>query len=527
MTNDKIQVYVGNVYSVLKFSNSTLRSRVDGAFAIEIPNREYAGRYNAWMKTCGRKHFFIKSKNALPTGLLHLLDEIFGELCEIEYIDKRTPPKLFADPIKTEEDAKLGFGDNQITLRDYQIAAVNSSIKASRGIHNIAVRGGKTEIKAAICDRLRPTNAKSNTKILILYNNTQLLEQTADRIEGYLEESVGRIYGGKWEEHRINCISVPKIYRDVTRGSKKKKKRAMDLINNCDVLLVDECHRLQSKSYYVIARKCPAYYRLGFSGTPYSNNKYQSYHIISMLGRTLSTITSKDLSDRGYTAKATFVIVRNYSRPPELFNSGDYDHHVEEGIIHNCYRNDIICNMARRSINNGNKTLIIIERVEHGKILAEALGCDFVWGETHLRERQSAFAEFDHGDVDLMVTNKIAGEGLNIKNIKLLIYASGYKAYTKIIQHSGRALTKKSEDNTCVIVDFYDAFSRYLKSHSEERMDIYQNLGYEVRMISPDNLLSPDLKKSFHKNLVTVRDMYDNSSSPEDLDRLEKALEEI
>lgn len=520
---EKIEVHVGNVYSVIHCPNSTAKSRIDRAFAIDIPNKEYAARYNHWMKIHGKKHFFVKSKNALPTGLIHIFDEVFGELYDISYSDKRKKPDLYSDLLA--EESKLGHGENQITLRDYQVEAVNSSIKSSRGIHNIAVRGGKTEIKAAICNQLRPKEVGSKTKILIMYNNTQLLEQTADRIQMYLEEPVGRIYGGKWKEHRINCISVPKIYRDITKGSKEKKRRAENLIKNTDVLLVDECHRLQSKSYYTIARKCPAYYRFGFSGTPYSNNRYQSYHIISMLGRTLSTISSKDLSDRGYTAEATFVIVENPARPPEMYNSGDYDHHVEEGIIHNCYRNDIICNMASRSVKKGHKTLIIIERIEHGKILSEKLGCKFVWGETGLHERQKTFEEFDYGHLDLLVTNKIAGEGLNIKNIKLLIYASGYKAYTKIIQHSGRALTKKAEDNTCVIVDFYDSFSKYLKAHSEERISIYGELGYDIKYVSPDKILSDELKPGFEKHTVSTRRAVEKREIEEkDLDRLEEAL---
>ena len=498
---------MGNVYSIVQAPSDSFRRTLDRAFAIEIQNRQFAAQYSTWAKYDGRKHFYSTKTDAIPTGLLHILDkQLKNSGYEPIYVDKRVKPQLTISKVDLENPI-LGEGSHKIQLRDYQIEAINIALQNSRGIINMAVRSGKTEIMASICENIQPTK-ECKGRVCILYNNVQLLRQTANRIEQYLGEKVGMIFGGSWTEERITCVGVQKFYKDFTSKNKMVKERAKKFLKSMDILLVDECHRLQAKTWYTIAANCPAYYRYGFSGTPYSNNMLQSYSIVSMLGRTLYTIGSKELSDQGYTAEASFIIINNPAKPPELKSYMQYEQHVQYGIIENYFRNNIIKNLAKK-YSATDKVLIIVDRIEHGETLSQELDCDFVWGNHSIDYRERIFKEFDQGDKQLLIANKIMGEGINIKNIKYLIYAAGYKAYTRIIQHSGRALTKKEYgENNAVIIDFADTFSKYLSEHSEERINIYKGTGYQVLYEDPYEYLDDSLLDLYKEHSRLKKDRF-------------------
>jgi superfamily II DNA or RNA helicase len=185
-----------------------------------------------------------------------------------------------------------------------------------------------------------------------------------------------------------------------------------------------------------------------------------------------------------------------------------YEQHVQYGIIENYFRNNIIKNLAKKYGALG-KVLIIIDRIEHGETLAQELDCDFIWGSHSIDYRERIFKEFDQGDKQLLIANKIVGEGINIKNIKYLIYAAGYKAYTRIIQHSGRALTKKEYgENNAVIIDFADTFSKYLSEHSEERINIYKGTGYQVLYEDPYEYLDDSLLDLYKEHSRLKKDRF-------------------
>ena len=121
--------------------------------------------------------------------------------------------------------------DNTLTLRDYQLEAVNSALKNRRGIVNIATNGGKTEVACGIMKVIEPLLAEDE-RILFLTHSTEIAVQSHKRIEERLQMDVGFIGKGEWDEKRITVAMIPTVakYIEPPKPAKVRYTKEMKAI---------------------------------------------------------------------------------------------------------------------------------------------------------------------------------------------------------------------------------------------------------------------------------------------------------
>ena len=137
----------------------------------------------------GKTHMFDRANRTIAIGLVRAARDLLKEWGhKVKVIDNRPLNTVKILP----QTPQLGGG---IQLRDYQLRAVERAVAMERGIIHGGTGCGKTEVAAALIERLgRPVT-------LFLTGRKKLAQQTRERFAERLSvplEDVGLIQGGKW-----------------------------------------------------------------------------------------------------------------------------------------------------------------------------------------------------------------------------------------------------------------------------------------------------------------------------------------
>ena len=249
------------------------------------------------------------------------------------------------------------------------------------------------------------------------------------------------------------------------------------LSHNCHIIATDSFEKL---SKYLVNTK----YRFGFSATARRKDGNQNI-IFNNCGHIVYSKKANELIKDGRLVPPTCIF---YKYKSDSFVSGTWQDEYRDGIVDNKERNKHIIEIAKKSVASGLKVMILVRYVEHGKALAEALNCDYIYGKTKNEDRVNLLDKFKK-DSNLLIGNvKIFNKGLNIKKLDMIINTTGNSGtdgiYTDIIttQTCGRALRKAEGKTKAYYIDFYDD-GEYLRKHSQERIKALQDEGYNVKIL--------------------------------------------
>lgn len=402
----------------------------------------------------------LSQNHKFPTGLLPRLIKYLNQ-CDIQY-------KLH-NRIALAAKAEVEIPD---WAYSHQVQMTREGLQKRRGIIKAPTGSGKTATIAFIL-KFFPS-----VECLVTVPSKDLLEQTALQLEQILEEPVGRIGAGKKKWKRVTVGIINSLANAAEQQTHDFSK--------VSVLIVDECHRAASSYYTKVSRVCSnTDYRLGFSATPWRNDG-EDLVMEGVLGPIVVNISDKELTDKGLVASVQSFIFQvpdpNTKFTGAISNlDGTYSYverppqqEVYEGaLVHNKYRNQLICEIAAAFLQAQYKYpgVILVSRINHGELLASTLQVPFLSGET--KNRQTEYTKIGK-EYPLVITSDILKEGVDIPQIGFIILAGGGSSKAKVIQQVGRARRKKKE---AIIIDFDDQESLYLNRASEKRIDALKTLG--------------------------------------------------
>jgi superfamily II DNA or RNA helicase len=443
----------------------------------------------------GTRRSFLNSRwNSFPTGLLEYacnkLDHVpiheeyveggktkkkkVGEYkIDYEIIDKRPPSSLFIyQPVKLFDDI---MGEEPIELRDYQIEAIRVFLKKERGIVKLPTRSGKTLIAVAIAQTL-------DLKTLFVVHNKTLLWQSHHVFSNRLRQPIGVIGDGEWQEEDITVGMIQSL-----RDPRKAKR----FLETREFVAIDECHRA-SDSYQKVSKMMPnARYRLGLSATPMMGDLENKLLTLSITGPIIYEVKMSKLVEEGRIAQP---IVHMIDVPvDEQLDFEDYDTQYNKGVVYNDRRNMMIAIIALKQLKRGKRSLILIEKIEHGDqiraYLQDKAKIDYMHGEHSSELRGEALESLQSGELDILISSRIFNEGIDIPHLESVIVAGGWKAATLLYQRYGRGITKTEEKEETEIFDFIDNCSEILYNHSMERLKLaLKEKAFEVKQIKLEDL---------------------------------------
>lgn len=346
--------------------------------------------------------------------------------------------------------------------RDYQKQYVDEFFKLGRACIVSPTGSGKSSIIYRIVQNLIHFCLNPEERILIVVPTVDLIKQMYDEFieNGFqkIDEYVHLLSAGA-EKNFNNLITIS------TWQSIQNLKQ--DDFKPIGALIVDECHGVSSSAEKLsyIAHCCMnARFRLGTTGTT-PDKKIDELNMVSYLGPILKFTSTKKLIEDGYLTQFVIksIILKWKSR--NSFNINDFQE--EYDAITECKeRNEIIIDLCKKlSIKNNETSIIVLgRRVEHLKELCEIMQKRYpqiksylVTGkDTKKKDRVEIYDDLRKTGGLFFATEKIAGTGLNIKNISHIILATPLKSKVIVLQAIGRGVRKHNKKQVLEVYDFID-----------------------------------------------------------------------
>jgi superfamily II DNA or RNA helicase len=417
----------------------------------------------------------------VPTGFLSRITRALDQAdCPYQlYDDKRE--LISPDPIYELYDDRC----EKILLNkgrySYQGIALDKILSAGRGIVKIATGGGKTEVAAAA---IRSIGKKS----LWLTNRGLLAEQTRRRLQERLRVPIGLVGYGAFDIQDITVLMV----QSSREYGEKDRPRLTKLVDDCEVVVGDEVHHLESDEWYKIFSHIKAPWRIGLTATPKLSGPGMS--LLAQTEDIIIEITAWDLIERLVLVPPRIWLVR--IEEPQLDRQIKWPSAYKLGIVHNDMRNTMIRLIVETFKQDDKPSLTLVSRINHGELLADKLTMaklkvEWLSGKDSIKRRLDIMKKLEQRELDHVIGQATAGfgEGADYPFLRAIINATGSRGggdaskdddagrVTK--QILGRILRRYPGKYYADYVDFVDTGHSGLRSASKARVGTLRAEGYE------------------------------------------------
>jgi superfamily II DNA or RNA helicase len=357
-----------------------------------------------------------------------------------------------------------------LTLKDFQIEAIERAISSRYGVIHAPVRSGKTAIISGLINKVLqyPT--------VIVTNGVDLVKQTQHEVQNLTNQHCGFLSESIYEPANQVVTSYQALTRifgqpeSQNESTHSRNMKIFDLVAQCKMLILDECHHALAKNHSKWLNKFNKVgWRVGLSGTPKHGNLPKKA-ILHKIGPIIYTVTFDTLVKVGRIVQPKIII---YDLPQKWFSFlfSDYATDYQASIVQNKPRNKFISELVQDLQKKGKTSFVMVRMLEHGDILRDMIpGSVFVRGSVDSETRKSLFQSIQDKKLSCII-GTVGKEGLNIPTLDAVINAEGLASEVSTIQKL-RSLTASEGKEVGLVFDFIDK-SRYTEKHSYDRMKLY------------------------------------------------------
>jgi len=387
---------------------------------------------------------------AVPRMVNGDLSDVVGVKTEVRTLDRTSYPSR--EPV---------FNVIGIEPREYQAEAVEAFLSAGSGVIEAPCGSGKTAIGIKAIARLQ-------TPALVLVHTIDLLEQWKGRLKACIspEPEIG---------DDVVVETVQTLVRRPWRDRAKWGKRF-------GLVIMDEAHHVPAETFSDVVSSMPARYRLALTATPERADgltELLHWHF----GPTVYRVDRDQLRDAGQILTPAVRMVQTGFKVD--FARTEWTRMLTDMSRDND-RNDILLGTIRELVEGGHKVLLITERVNHARELAEALSGDSLraealTGSMSKKMREVVIQDAIAGAVDVLCATKLADEGLDMPCLSAVVLAMPIsKALGKVEQRVGRIMRPYEGKPSPVVVDLVDD-AKPLQGLAWRRIkNVYRKLGCSV-----------------------------------------------
>jgi superfamily II DNA or RNA helicase len=392
----------------------------------------------------------------IPRGAIELVKEIlakdgFAPRCNI---DNRTGG----------ERIRLGMFTKP--LRDYQGQGINELMKYQQGLIVLPCACGKTILGVGLIAALSVTT-------LVAVPTQDLADQWEQEIRTSLGVSPGILSGDRKEIHSDIVVGViDSIVAQVERDSTWATRFGL--------FIMDEAHGAPAVTVQRALRGIPSRYRLGLTATP--DREDGLTRIVEWsFGKILLERTTAEMIKLGYLMPAEIDFVETGWR---FSFDGDEKKRVttmEKELSEDLLRNALIAEGAANDAIAGESVLVLCNRREHCKTLADMINANgvnalAVTGKTAKRARRGTIEGLRENLIPVMIATSLADQGLDIRRLSALHLAYPQKAKGRTIQRLGRLL-RQFEGKKPRVKDYIDSEVPTLERRASARRRVYKDAG--------------------------------------------------
>lgn len=365
---------------------------------------------------------------------------------------------------------------SNINLYPYQETAAEMAHTMRNGVVVMPCGAGKTQTGLELVSLV-------GGRALWLTHTQDLLNQSMARAKsvfGCPAESYGTITEGK--------VNVGKGLTFATVQTMAKIDLT-DLKYAFDCVIVDECHKAVGSptkvmQFYKVLSALSCRYKYGLTATPERSDGLEK-SMLALLGGICVNVEKETVAHTTCPVKVQMVQT-DYFPSMDIVLAGDGT------LNYSALVNDLIRNEERFKFvldnipHDAGGVLVLANRVEYLMKLCKAYGGDTLCisgmgnSKAAKEERKEALRKLNNGELDaVFATYALAREGLDIPNLRYVVFATPEKDKTTVIQAAGRVGRRAEGKDYGTVIDFEDNFGMF-RGWAKTRRKYYRQLDYEV-----------------------------------------------
>lgn len=437
-------------------------------FTFETPGSAYMRRQAQYRKWDGRIRLFKLRTQTIYRGLVPRIIE-FAQQRDYEVVNR--VPTVTSDWTPEALNDFLQSLNLPFVPRDYQINGLRKLLRDERGICLSPTGSGKSFIIYLLTQVL-------GVKTLIVVPTIGLVSQMAKDFKGYGYDlhNMHTIQAGKEKNAAVGLyISTwQSIY-----------KLPGEYFNQFECIIVDEVHQAKSKSLsHLLEKATTVRYRFGFTGTL---DETQAHQLIleGLFGEVTRVATTSDLIKQKQLAPLRVrMVMLKYPEPEcKLNKRAQYQDEIEYIVTHQA-RLEFTAQLVSRLKGN---VLVLFNFIDkHGIPLHELITKRCVNKQVHYiagsvtGDERETIREFVQENDDQVINASYGtfSMGVNITNLRHVVFASPSKSKIRVLQSLGRGLRMEAGKMNVTLWDIVDDLRvgkrvNFAVQHAEQRALYY------------------------------------------------------
>jgi superfamily II DNA or RNA helicase len=256
--------------------------------------------------------------------------------------------------------------------------------------------------------------------------------------------------------------------------------------------LVHNCHKAVGSptkvmQFYKVLSALSCRYKYGLTATPERSDGLEK-SMFALLGGICVEVEKETVAHTTCPVKVQMVQT-DYFPSMDIVLAGDgtlsYSGLVED-LTHDEDRFNFVLDYIPH---NAGAVIVLANRVEYLQRLCKAYGgnslCLSGMGNSKAAkaERKEALRKLNDGELDaVFATYTLAREGLDIPNLRYVVFATPEKDSTTVIQAAGRVGRRAEGKEYGTVIDFEDNFGMY-HGWAKKRKGYYKKLDCEIEVI--------------------------------------------
>lgn len=363
-----------------------------------------------------------------------------------------------------------------INLYPYQEKAVNEALGARNGVIVMPCGAGKTQTGLELASRI-------GGRTLWLTHTQDLLNQSMNRARSVFDAplgSYGKITAGK--------VSIGDGLTFATVQTMSKLDLSQ-LKYTFDCVVVDECHKAVGSptkvmQFYKVLSGLSCRFKYGLTATPKRADGLEK-SMFALLGGICTQVDRSAVADTTCPVRVC-TLHTDYFPSMDIVLAGDgtlnYATLVDD-LTHDEERFQFVLNKVNGCIGG---CLVLANRVEYlqrmqKQFIAKSVCLSGAGNSKKAKvERKEALRKLNDGEIQcVFATYQLAKEGLDVPNLRYVVFATPEKDETTVIQSAGRVGRKADGKQFGTVIDFVDNFAMF-KGWYKKRCGYYKKIEAEV-----------------------------------------------
>lgn len=436
--------------------------------------------------------------NRVPTGLFLVRKKVIEQETGIRFrVKDRREHLTFSRAIPNQIGTYTVRADQRHGLQQMRDHSNTGGVLLN------ATGTGKTFMAACFLWMLN----RSKHPAVFVNDELTLVDQSREELQTALGERVGLVGDSTFAPERVSVATIQTLH------TRLKDPQFRAWWNSIHVMFVDEIHEaLNRRTDEVVQAGSSLRCVYGLTATLNMKDPNVRTKLFALSGPKLHSYTYEQGREDGVLARG---IVMGVDYQATVLGTRDsYQSDYRECIVDCAGRNKIVTRLAKEAVKRERCTIIIVERVDHVKILSkllEQVPHAVVYGAVPSHERLRIKKRMERGKLNLIIANKVFKKGTNIKRVDCIIDAGGMLDGNDTVQKFGRGTRTLEGKQGLIYFDVGDTAPKGYKNRftagTASRRKALKALGVPVWTARPgespadlfdraEQLLTADLAKS-------------------------------